>query len=298
MERRPFGTSGLIVPALGLGAGQVGDARLSEAEAGRLLGAALDLGLTLVDTARGYGLSEERIGRHLAHRRAGFVLSTKVGYGVEGEADWTGPCVARGIDEALRRLRTEVLDVVFLHSCPLETLRDPAILGALEEALRAGKIRVAGYSGENEPLRWALTSGLFGALECSVNMCDQRSLGDVLPEAAARGIAVIAKRPLANGPWTHPARPAGQYVERYWERLQAMRSGDQPLDPGPFDWDELALRFAAFAPGVSTAIAGTASLEHLTRNAALVARGPLPASAVAGVREAFLAHDDGWDGQI
>ena len=118
MERRPFGTTGLTVPALGLGAGQVGDARLDEAGAARLLGGALDLGVTLLDTARSYGLSEERIGRHLAHRRGEFLLSTKVGYGVEGVADWTGPAVARGIDEALGRLRTDVIDLVFLHSCP------------------------------------------------------------------------------------------------------------------------------------------------------------------------------------
>jgi len=298
MERRPFGTTGLTVPALGLGAGPLGDGRLDEAAAARLLQGALDLGVTLVDTARSYGLSEERIGRHLAHRRGEFVLTTKVGYGVEGEADWTGPCVARGIDEALRRLRTEVVDVVFLHSCPLETLRDPAILRALEEARQAGKIRAAGYSGENEPLRWALASGAFGALECSVNLCDQRSLADALPAAVARGLGVIAKRPLANAPWAHAERPAGQYVERYWERLQAMRSGPQPLDPGPFDWDELALRFAAHAPGVACAIAGTASLEHLARNVRLVERGPLPASAVAALRQAFAAHDDGWEGEV
>ena len=84
MQRRPFGRTGLDVPALGFGAMQVGDPRLPEAAAARLLNHALDLGLALVDTARSYGVSEERIGRHLAHRRDEFVLSTKVGYGVDG----------------------------------------------------------------------------------------------------------------------------------------------------------------------------------------------------------------------
>ena len=172
------------------------------------------------------------------------------------------------------------------------------MLRALEEARRAGKIREAGYSGEGEALRWAVRSGHFGAVECSVNLCDQRALAEVLPEAAGRGVGVIAKRPLANAPWAHAERPAGQYVERYWERLQAMRAGTPPLDPGPFDWDELALRFAAHAPGVGCAIAGTASLEHLARNVGLVERGPLPASAVAAVRAAFAAHGAGWDGEI
>ena len=77
---RPFGATGLAVPPLGFGAGPVGDGALDEAEAGRLLNGALDLGLTFVDTAPGYGLSEERIGRFLSHRRSEFVLSTKLGY--------------------------------------------------------------------------------------------------------------------------------------------------------------------------------------------------------------------------
>jgi aryl-alcohol dehydrogenase-like predicted oxidoreductase len=291
--RRAFGATGLTVPVLGLGAGQLGDARLGDAEAGRLLQAALDVGVTLIDTARGYGLSEERIGRHLAHRRAEFVLATKVGYGVEGEADWTAGCVRRGIDEALRRLRTEVLDVVLLHSCGPGPLHDEGILGALDEARQAGKLRVAAYSGEGEPLRQALASGRYGAVECSVNLCDQRGLDEAIPTAAGRGLGVIAKRPLANAPWRHAERPVGQYVEPYWERWQAMR-----LEPAGLDWDELALRFTAFAPGVSCSIVGTTRLEHLRHDAELVARGPLPAEVVEAVRAAFRTHDAGWEGLV
>jgi len=290
---RPFGTTGLLVPALGLGAGQVGDARLDEAEVGRLLGAALDLGVTLVDTARSYGLSEARIGRHPAHRRAEFVLTTKVGYGVEGEADWTAGSVRRGIDEALARLRTDVIDVVLLHSCGPEALRDEGILEALSAARQAGKLRVAAYSGEGAPLALAVESGRFGAIECSVNLCDQRGLDQALPAAAARGLGVIAKRPLANAPWRHAERPVGQYVEPYWERWRAMG-----LDPRGLPWDELALRFAAFAPGVACCIVGTSQLAHLRRNVELLGRGPLPPALFEAVRQAFRAHDQGWEGQV
>jgi len=290
---RPLGRTGLAVPALGLGAGEVGDARVDEAAAGHLLQEALDLGVTLVDTARSYGLSEERIGRHLAHRRGEYVLVTKVGYGVEGEADWTAGCVRRGIDEALVRLRTEVIDLVLLHSCGPEALAGEGILGALDDARRAGKIRAAGYSGENAALGQAIASGRFGAVECSVNLCDQRGLDGALPDAAARGLGVVAKRPLANAPWRHAARPVGQYVEPYWERWQAMGLGS-----GGLAWDELALRFAAFAPGVSCCIAGTARVEHLRRNVEAVAKGPLPPAQVEAIRVAFRAHDRGWEGQV
>jgi len=290
---RDLGATGLRVPVLGLGAGQIGDARIPEAEAGRTLNAALDLGITLVDTARGYGLSEERIGRHLAHRRGELVLTTKVGYGVEGEADWTAACVRRGIDEALRRLRTDVIDVVLLHSCGTEALRDEGIRGALEDARRAGKLRVAAYSGENEPLHLALASGRFGAVECSVNLCDQRVIDEALPVARERGVGVIAKRPIANAPWRHGERPVGQYVEEYWVRWKAMG-----IDPAGLPWDELALRFSAYAPGVSCCIVGTTRIEHLRRNAEMAARGPLPAELVEAIRASFRAHDRGWAGQV
>jgi aryl-alcohol dehydrogenase-like predicted oxidoreductase len=295
---RPLGTTGLLVPFLGLGAGLLGDARLPEAEAERLLHGALDLGVTLVDTAPSYGLSEERIGRHLAARRAEFVLCTKVGYGVDGEADWTGACVRRGIDQALRRLRTDVIDVVLLHSCGPELVRDEPILAALEEARRAGKLRVAGYSGEGVALAAALASGRFGVVECSVNLCDQRGLDEALPEAGARGLGVLAKRALANSPWRHAGRPVGQYVEPYWERWQAMGFEAAGPEAAGLPWDELAVRFAAWAPGVGCALVGTSSLDHLRRNLELAARGPLPAGQVEALRVRFKAHDQGWVGPV
>ena len=89
MKRNPLGSTGLEVSIVGFGAMHLNDDRVSEAEAGRLLNAVLDLGVNLVDTARGYGLSEERIGRHLSWRRRDFLLSTKVGYGIPGFEDWT-----------------------------------------------------------------------------------------------------------------------------------------------------------------------------------------------------------------
>ena len=197
-EPRPFGATGLRVPPLGLGAGPVGDGALSEVEAGCLLNGALDLGLTFVDTAPGYGLSEERIGRHLSRRRSEFALSTKLGYAVPGVPDWTGECIARGVDLALSRLRTDVLDVAHLHSCPLETLLRGDVVEALQRAVAAGKVRVAAYSGENEPLAWGVFSGAFGSVQASVNVCDKASLSRSIAHAAARGLGVIAKRVRRN----------------------------------------------------------------------------------------------------
>lgn len=283
---------------LGLGAGQLGDDALDEDQAGRLLNGALDLGITLIDTARGYGTSEERIGRHLGrhlrHRRHEFVLSTKLGYGIPGFTDWTGPCITAGVDAALARLQTDFLDVVHLHSCPLETLERGEVTAALEQAVAAGKVRVAAYSGDNQPLRFAIASRRFGSVQTSVSLFDQRVATDPggLAAAAAAGIGVIAKRPLANAPWRFSQRPHGDYCEAYWLRMRAM-----DLAPQDLEWPELALRFSAFVPGVSSCIVGSRSLEHVRRNAELVQRGPLPPSLVAQLQAAFAAHDDGWEGQ-
>lgn len=196
--------------AVGLGAGALGDPALPEPEAERLLLGALEAGVTLLDTAPSYGLSEERIGRILGPRRREVVLSTKGGYGVAGVPDWSPEVVTAGVEQALRRLRTDVLDLFHLHSCPLEVLRREDLLDALARAVASGKVRAAGYSGENEALRFAVSSGRFSAVQTSVNLFDQRGLDGPVAEAQQRGIIVLAKRPLANAVWgSDPVRDDG-----------------------------------------------------------------------------------------
>lgn len=292
MERE-FGKQGFPVPALGLGAGPIGDPALDETRVGVLLNSALDMGITLIDSARSYALSEERIGRHIAHRRRQFILSTKVGYGIPGYADWTCDCILAGIDAALKLLRTDFLDIVHLHSCPLETLQQGDAILALHKARDQGKLRVAAYSGENEALHWAIESGHFGGVECSVNLFDQRCLEHFLPLAQKSGIGVIAKRPLGNAPWRFAQRPVGEYCEEYWSRWQAMEIAADNMD-----WRELALRFAAFSPAVCCAIVGTASPDHLLQNKIFADRGPLPPACFDSLRQSFRQHDDNWVGQI
>ncbi len=288
-----FGSTGIEVSRLGLGAGGLGDTGLSERDAEHLLLGAVDRGVTFVDAARSYGAAEERIGRHLAARRDEVVLSTKGGYGVDGVADWTGEAVRRGVDDALRRLRTDRIDVFHLHSCPTDVLARGDVVEALLQVRSAGKIRVAAYSGENEALAHAVESGAFGSIQCSVNVFDQRAIEGSVAAAARREMGVVAKRPLANCAWRHAERPVGQYAEEYWRRMQAMA-----FDPAPLEWGELALRFAAFAPGVCTVIVGTTRLEHLESNLRALERGPLDEAVRERLQQAFRARDDGWIGQI
>lgn len=293
MEQRAFGATGLRVPVLGFGAGHIGAPGASDVEACRVLDEALGAGMNLIDTARGYELSEERIGRLLGHRRDEFVLSTKVGYSVPGVADWTAAAVTGGIDRALGQLATEVIDVCFLHSCSLDVLEAGEAVGALSRAKETGKVRVCGYSGEGPALQWAIESGAFGAIQTSVNLADQWTATTLLARAVEVGLGVIAKRPLANAAWRFADRPVGQYEEPYWDRLQVLG-----IEPADGDWIGTAIRFSAFMPGVSTAIVGTSSADHLRAVVDAVARGPLPSAEVERWVAAFAPHSGDWPPQV
>ena len=296
MQRRAFGQTGLDVPVLGFGAMQAGDPRLPEERVARLLNHALDLGLTLIDTARSYGLSEERIGRHLAHRRDEFVLSTKVGYGVQGVQDWTYDCVVAGVDAARDRLRTDVIDIVHLHSCSLELLDEGGVAEALEHCRAAGKLRVAAYSGDGPPLRYAISSGAFGSVQASVNLCDQQAMRPIR-EAHACGLGTIGKRPLAGQPWRHDVPPEEPAHAEYWRRFELLRREFDCIASGE-DWEALALRYAAYAPGVDCVIVGSTDPRHLERNKAAVAAGPLEQAQRDAIQAAFARVGAAWQGQI
>jgi len=296
MEYRPYRQ--LSVSLLGYGAGHIGG-EMDENEAGSLLNRILDSGINLIDTARGYGLSEERVGRHLSWRRDDFVLSTKVGYGIDGIPDWTGPCIRAGVDRALSVMRTDRIDIVHLHSCPRAVLERGEVIEALLDCRKQGKVRYAAYSGDNDDLVHAAGCGLFDGFEASFNVCDQRALGTVLaqggsPEggpAAAPGF--IAKRPVANAPWRFSERPVGHYCEDYWVRWQEMALPDFGIEPSA-----LALRFAAFTPGVSSCIAGSTNFAHIKENIDAIERGPLPPGVRERILAAFSAHGAAWDSRV
>ena len=289
--QRPYGETGLLVSVLGLGAGQIGDTRLEESGVASLLNAALDAGITLIDTARSYGCAEERIGRHLAARREDFVISTKLGYGIDGLEDWTGSCITAGIEQALRLLRTDRIDIAHLHSCPRTTLERGEVIAALERARQEGKVRAIAYSGDNDDLAYAVATGRFDGYMASLNICDQRVIDDVLPHISGKGF--IAKRPAANHPWRFNEQPVGDYCEEYWLRWRAMQ-----LSSHGRDWGEVAIRFAVSPPRVSSAIIGTRSMRHLKQNIAWAEAGELDADWFGELRAAFRQHDRGWVGQI
>jgi len=296
MLYRTLGRTGWRVSLLGLGTGGVSQLgqryELPYEQSARLVRHALDQGLNMIDTAPSYGVSEARIGRFLGARRDAIVLSTKLGYGVEGVPDWTGPCIAGGVEQALRILRTDRIDIAHLHSCPREVLERGEVIAALESAKAAGKLRAIAYSGENADLAYALDCGRFDGLMASLNPFEQRVADAVLPRMG--GMGFIAKRPVANSPWRFAAQPHGDYSEPYWLRMRAM--GMAP--PGDMPWGEFALRFTLSVPGVASAIVGTGRLAHLIENVGWAAKGPLAPDLLAAWRTRFRERDEDWIGQV
>jgi aryl-alcohol dehydrogenase-like predicted oxidoreductase len=291
MEKRNYGISNISLPVLGFGADLIGDGRIEDNYVGYFINQIVDLGITFIDTARMYGLSEDRIGRHLSWRRKDFILSTKVGYNIPGYLDWTYDCVVAGVHHALQMMRTDVLDIVHLHSCPKEILEHGDVISALQKMKEEGKIRVAAYSGDNDALEFALASNQFGGLMSSINIFDQRSIDSTVGQAFQRGIGYIAKRPIGNASWLHTEQPYGKYCEEYWKRMKTME-----LDFGD-EWLDIALRFTVYTPGITTSIVGTTNLDHVKKNIEIVNKGPLPDDLVENIRSTFLDNDKNWIGQ-
>jgi len=297
MQTRTLGKTGLRVSRLGLGLSEIGSFALTTTDVekgGRLLNGALDRGITFLDTAACYSNSEELIGRTIAHRRQEYVLATKCGHVTGGYVgdDWSAQTIKDSIDRSLRRMKTDWLDLVQLHSCGLEILKRGEAIRALLDARQAGKTRFVGYSGDNEAAEWAVASGIFDTLQTSFNLVEQRARSRLFPQAKARGMGIIIKRPIANGVWG-AARSPSTYADEYFARAQVMASMG-PIPGAPENRILLALGFTLAHDEVDTAIVGTRRLRHLQANIALLDALPIAPEAVAELHRRFEQVGQDW----
>ncbi len=299
MEYRRLGQTDMHVSALGFGGAEIGfTPGVTQGQVTMLVGAAIDAGLNVIDTAAAYQASEAMLGVALAGRRHSVFLFTKCG-ATDGftRYDWSEAGILAHIAESLRRLRTDYLDLIQLHSCDAETLRRGECIAGLQKARERGLARYIGYSGDGAAAKLAIELGVFDALQTSINIADQEALELTLPLARARGLGVIAKRPIANVAWRSGQRPPQDaYHHAYWERLQKL---DYDFLRGDVDNAVgCALRFTLSQPGVHTAIVGTTKPGRWEANARHVAAGPLPESDIAAIRARWRAVADAtWVGQ-
>lgn len=305
LERRKFGKTDMQVAVLGFGGAEIGFEKTDKATVAKLLNAALDAGLNVVDTAECYLDSEIAIGEAIGARRKEYYLFTKCGHtsadGKRGE-DWSKEGVLASVERSLKRLKTDAVDLVQLHSCSLDELKKGACIEGLELAKKQGKTRYVGYSGDSLSAKWAVESGRFDSLQTSINVADQECIELVLPLAKEKQMGVIAKRPIANAAWRHDAKPENAYHETYWRRLQeldyAWAKGDARKNEGVDGPAATAMRFTAMQPGVCVLIVGTTKPERWKQNATLMEAGPLPKELEGAIRARWknVAKPD-WIGQ-
>ena len=283
MEKRKFGKTDMDFSVLGFGGAEIGR-EVTRETADELLNSALDAGLNVVDTAAAYWESEKLIGETIGKRRKEFYLLSKCG-ALDGftRFDWSKKGVLETIENSLRSLKTDYLDIAQLHSCSAETLRQGDCIEGLQRAREKGYTRFIGYSGDNDDARTAIEMDVFDALQTSVSIADQSAIDGSIKLAKEKEIGVIAKRPIANAVWRHDSKPPESYHHEYWDRIQKLKYDF--LSKSLEQATAAALRFTLSIPGVDTMIVGTTKPGRWSENAKYVAEGNLPEEEFEAIRD-------------
>src|SRR5438270_12459501 len=187
MEHRKLGKTDMNVSVLGFGGAEIGFEGAAPETVKTLLISALDAGLNVVDTAECYPNSEEMIGAAVSERRKDFYLFTKCGHpeGMQAD-DWRPESLLSSIQRSLKRLKTDHLDLIQLHSCSEAELRKGHVINALETAREKGYARYIGYSGDSDAAVYAVECGRFDTLQISISIADQEAIERVVPLARAK----------------------------------------------------------------------------------------------------------------
>lgn len=274
MPRKRLGRTDIEISTLGLGTVKFGrnqslkyptpfalpgDETLRE-----LLACARDMGVNLIDTAPAYGYSEERLGDLLRKERKDWVISTKVGeefeadkFSSEGKSyfDYSAKHTRLSIERSMRRLRTDYLDLVLIHSDgnDVDILTQTPVIQTLQQLKQEGWIRAFGISSKT------LEGGLLAAELCDAVMLmyhpGYKDEEPVIAKSAQHGTAVLLKKVLASGHICHDAFA----VQGTAPSVQEAGSPE----PDPIQG---ALDFAYAHTGVTSAIIGTVNLQHLRTN--------------------------------
>jgi aryl-alcohol dehydrogenase-like predicted oxidoreductase len=299
---RKLGRTGADVTILGYGAmelrGQPRGPAVADEDAGRVLNAVLDAGINLIDTSVDYGRSEELIGRFVGHRRDEYFLASKCGCPLQAPPgtpppyphDYSAANVRADVEQSLRRLGTDRLDLVQVHMSPSRAqLETDDTVSTLQDLRDAGKIRFIGMSGTLPNLPDHIAMGVFDVFQIPYSAI-QREHEDLISAAAATGAGTLIRGGVARGApaddkaWRQgPIGLAEGEGQRRWEGSDL----DSALDG--MSRMEFMLRFTVSHPGLSTTIVGTANVDHLRANVAAAENGPLPADAYEQAK-ARLAH--------
>lgn len=314
MQHRTFGRLGWRVSEIGFGAWALGGGAWGSQDDGDSIAAlhkALDLGVNLIDTAAGYGngRSERVIARALAERggRDKVYLVTKTPP-VAGnwpphphervEDRYPESHLRANLEERLRALGTDCIDVLLLHVWSRAWNADPKPLEVLEKFRREGKIRGFGISTpdhDQDQLNALLAAGRIDVIQLVYNLFEQQPAAEALPLAAASNVAVMGRLVFDEGSLTgklDPAKPfpADDFRSRYFggdrlprtvERVARIR---EDLAGTGFDLPTAAVKFALAHPAMSTVIPGMRNAAQATTNCSISDQPNLPPALLERLR--------------
>lgn len=304
MEKRSLGRTSLGVSRIALGTMTFG-AQTDEAAAASMVDLCLERGINFLDTANVYngGEAETILGKVLEGRRDRVVLATKVGIKMgdgPGESGLSRIAIVKGLEDSLRRLRTDHVDLYYLHQ-PDETVALEESLSAMDGLVRAGKVR---HVGASNFASWQVCRMLWQAekqggpgvsvVQPMYNLLARGIEQEFLPMCRAFGLSVLAYNPLAGGLLTgkhqpHSPLPGSRfermpsYRDRYWHpaNFAAVRELSELVDGIGRSLVSLALGWLLHHAGIDGVILGASRLEQLQENLTAADDGPLPSEAVA-----------------
>jgi aryl-alcohol dehydrogenase-like predicted oxidoreductase len=282
LPKRQLGRTGLPVTMLGYGAMEIRGAPrgrdVTDQQAETILHAVLDAGINYIDTSIDYGVSEERIGRYIGDRRGEYYLASKCGCQVgappapRGQTSphvFTRDNILKGVEQSLRRLRTDHLDVLQFHISPSrQTLEKDGALETILELKRAGTTRFVGMSGTLPNLVDHIAMGVFDVFQIPYSAVE-REHEMAIAAAARAGAGIVVRGGAAKGAPTEGKHEGVQWAR--WQKvdLRDLLGGVTPM--------EFILRFTFTHPDLHTNIVGTIDPSHLQHNVEVLKRGPLPA---------------------
>jgi aryl-alcohol dehydrogenase-like predicted oxidoreductase len=276
LPRNTLGRTGLHITQLGFGGAAIhgaltGSTRINDKQAEQLLNSVLDSGINFIDTAPDYGVSEDLIGNFISHRRDEFYLATKCGCHntTEGTAlepghCWSGEQFHHNINESLRRLKTDYVDLIQMHNPTVEEVEQNNLIEVLQEIKASGKTRFIGVSSTAPHLVPFIESGVFDTFQIPYTLLD-RVHEKMISDAAKTGAGIIIRGGIPEA----FAQRAKQW-RAMWERAQL----NELL--GDMSSYQFVLRFTLTHPDCHTKVMGTTSIDHLQSNIAAALEGPLP----------------------
>ena len=278
LETAVLGRTGLQVTRLGFGAMEVrgfpkGRPIVGE-QADTVLNAVLDAGINYIDTSIDYGSSEDYIGAYISHRRSDYYLASKCGCPPVNDATaeehvYTRDNIITGVNRSLRRMKTDYLDVVQLHTSPSgKVIEDGDVVQGLLDLKKEGKVRFLGCSSGLPHLADHVAMGVFDMFQIPYSALS-RQHEQWITKAAEAGAGTVIRGGVARG---EPREGTG--TDETWSRFE--EAGLDELRGEGESRTAFILRFTLSHSDVHTTIVGTMNPDHLLENVRVAEKGPLP----------------------